>query len=148
MNGYQPKKICDNCLVFSHCSRSKKQKNACKKYEASNIAPPKTLATPPFRKPVPMPEVKPAKQRTVLSVRDFAILYNIIDDKIRHMESQAQWVPSYFFHKEPTEEEKESYIEKNMEQLKQDPHYQDLFRIRDKLGELNIEMETPIVEVE
>lgn len=87
------------------------------------------------------------EQRTVLSVRDFAILYNIIDDKIRHMESQAQWIPSYLFNKEHTEEEKASYIEKNMEQLRQNLYYQDLLRIREKLGELNIEVETPSVEV-
>jgi hypothetical protein len=28
------------------------------------------------------------------------------------------------------------------------PYYQDILRIREKLGELNIEVETPIVEVE
>ena len=153
MNGHQPKKKCANCLSFDVCKKKHKNK-VCKKYNptpppqppksGSCVVPPKAYEC----RPDPMPEIKPTKQRTVLSVRDFAILYNIIDDKIRHMESQAQWVLSYFFHKEPTEEEKASYIEKNMEQLKQDPHYQDLLRIRDKLGELNIEVETPIVEVE
>ena len=86
--------------------------------------------------------------KTVLSVRDFAILYNIVNNKIMKMESQAQWIPNYLFNKEPTEAEKAPYIEKNMEQLRQNPEYQDLLRIRDKLGELNIEVETPSVEVE
>ena len=35
-----------------------------------------------------------------------------------------------------------------MTELQRDPFYQDLLRIRDKLGELNIEVETPSVEVE
>ena len=35
-----------------------------------------------------------------------------------------------------------------MEQLRQNIYYQDLLRIREKLGELNIEIETPSVEVE
>ncbi len=86
--------------------------------------------------------------KTVLSVRDFAILYNLVNDKIIYMESQAQWVPSYLFDKKPTDVEKAPYIENNMEHLRQDPLYQDLLRIREKLGELNIEVETPSVEVE
>lgn len=149
MNRYQPEAKCVNCLAFNICK--KKHKNqVCKKYKECTPLPPKSgsNAQTPTYTPPPIPEVKSPKQRTVLSVRDFAILYNIIDDKIRHMESQAQWVPSYFFHKEPTEEEKALYIEKNMEQLKQEPLYQDLLRIREKLGELNIEIETPSVEVE
>lgn len=107
----------------------------------------KNSQTPSYTPPA-MPEVKPPKQHTVLSVRDFAILYNIINDKIRHMESQAQWTPSYLFNQEPTEAKKASYIEENMERLRQHLDYQDLLRIRDKLGELNIEIETPRVEVE
>jgi hypothetical protein len=34
------------------------------------------------------------------------------------------------------------------EEANHNPYYQDLLRIRDKLGELNIEVETPSVEVE
>ena len=83
--------------------------------------------------------------KTVLSVRDFAILYMVIGDKIRHMEAQAQWTHLY---RNCTEEEEAKQIEENMERLRQDQYYQDLLRIREKLGELNIEIETPSVEVE
>lgn len=124
MNGYQPKKTCDDCLVFDHCSRSKKQKAACKKYEAMQPSPPKSgsCVTPAFRKTVPMPEVKPAKQRTVLSVRDFAILYELVKRELNKCG--------------------------NLSEAKESSWCQDLLRIRDKLGELNIDVETPIVEVE
>jgi hypothetical protein len=149
MNGYQPKMRCDSCLKFEECKKGKNGKEACKKYEGKQPSPPKTISnTPVFRKPVPMPPIKPAKQRTVLSVRDFAILYNMANDKIVKMESQARNIYSYMFDKELTDIERNIQIENNMEQLRQDPLYQDLLRIREKLGELNIEVETPIVEVE
>ena len=155
MNVYQPKKICDDCLMFDHCSRSKKQKNACKKYEVGPHPPPPksgSCVTPAFRKPVPMPEVKPAKQRTVLSVRDFAILYNMANEQIVRMESNAQRVYDYMFDDKfadsEMERQREIQIENNMKELQSNPCYQDLLRIRDKLGELNIEVETPSVEVE
>lgn len=149
MNGYQPEKRCSNCLVFNICK--KKYKNqVCKKYKECRPAPPKTGSNaniPTSSKVPPMPEVKPPKQCTVLSVRDFVILYNVVNERILKMESQAQWIPSYLFDKEPTDTERAPYIENNMQQLKQNPHYQDLLRIREKLGELNIEIETPSVEV-
>lgn len=97
--------------------------------------------TPPYTPP-PMPEVKAPKQRTVLSVRDFAILYMIINNKIEGMEN-----PTIFNYRQ-TEKERAKEIEKHRERLRQDSYYQDLLRIRDKLGELNIEVETPRVEVE
>lgn len=132
----------------------------------------------PTYTPPPMPEVKPAKvdmtplkvsretfnrlrdkgllnpniayeikeeQHTVLSVRDFAILYNIANNKIMQMESQAQTI-YYFEHDDSERVEKERA--ENMERLHQRLDYQDLLRIREKLGELNIEIETPSVEVE
>lgn len=89
------------------------------------------------------------KQCTVLSVRDFAILYNIINDKIERMESQAQHIPYYMYDNKITKAKEAKQIEEQqMERLRQDHHYQDLLRIREKLGELNIEVETPSVEVE
>ena len=85
--------------------------------------------------------------KTVLSVRDFAILYNMVNHKIFKMESQAQDVWSGWCNCKPTEEVEERKA-RNMEHLRQNIEYQDLLRIRDKLGELNIEIETPSVEVE
>lgn len=133
------------------------------------VSTPKTsgLQTPEFRKstpppppktgsnvqiptyiPLPMPEVKPPKQRTVLSVRDFVILYNMANHTIQKMESQARDIWSWGRNNEYTEEDIEKERAKNMEHLRQNPEYQDLLRIREKLGELNIEVETPSVEVE
>lgn len=47
-----------------------------------------------------------------------------------------------------TDKEIKKQKDEYMAGLQRDPLYQDLLRIRDKLGELNIEVETPIVEVE
>jgi hypothetical protein len=147
MNGYQPKKMCQNCVSFNNCLKGKIGKNACKKYVGVQPIPPNSgsCVTPEFRKPTPPPAPNPTKQRTVLSVRDFAILYNIVSNKIMQMESQAQTI---YWSKRNDSERIEKERAENMERLHQDPYYQDLLRIREKLGELNIEIETPSVEVE
>ena len=67
---------------------------------------------------------------TVLSVRDFAILYEIASRKIADIEANIRT------------------LDMDREEANKNPYYQDLIRIRDKLGELNIEVETPSVEVE
>ena len=131
--GYQPKMRCNSCAKKNDCKKYKDGKEACKKYEA--CPPPRlpksgSCVTPAFRKQVPMPEVKPAKQCTVLSVRDFAILYEIASRKLAEME------------------EKIVILDMDREEANHNPYYQDLLRIRDKLGELNIEVETPSVKVE
>lgn len=146
MNGYQPEKRCIKCLKFDICK--KKYKNqVCKNYKECRLNPPTTgtnAQTPTYIPPLIL-EVKPPKQRTVLSVRDFAILYNIVSNKIMQMESQAQTI--YWSERNDSERIEKERAE-NMERLHQDPCYKDLLRIRDKLGELNIEVETPSVEVE
>lgn len=144
MNGYQPEKKCTKCLAFNICK--KKHKNqVCKKYKECRPAPPRTgsNAQTPTYTPPPMPEVKAPKQRTILSVRDFAILLSLADREISRMQRDN----SYMFFNE-TEEEHQKRMEEKMKMLQSDPHYQDLLRIREKLGELNIEVETPSVEVE
>ena len=146
MNRYQPEKKCTNCLAFNICK--KKHKNqVCKKYKECKPLPPKggSNAQTPTYTPPPMPKLTLPKQRTVLSVRDFAILYNMVNNKIMHMEDQAQTI--YYFGRDASERIEKERAEK-MERLRQDPYYQDLLRIREKLGELNIEIETPSVEVE
>jgi hypothetical protein len=80
-------------------------------------------------------------KKTVLSVRDFVILYNIVVREIGNMESSR-----LSFHLK--EEEREKQEQEYKERLSKNPHYQDLLRIREKLGELNIEIETPNVEIE
>ena len=81
--------------------------------------------------------------KTVLSVRDFAILMNIANMYISKLENDTM---SFYYNL--TDEERQKRKDENMAELKRNPLYQDLLRIRDKLGELNIEVETPIVEVE
>lgn len=81
--------------------------------------------------------------KTILSVRDFAILLQIADMEI----SKMQHDNSYMFPNE-TEEKYQKRIDKHMKELQSNLLYQDLLRIREKLGELNIEVETPSVEVQ
>lgn len=145
MNGYQPKKMCQNCVSFNNCLKGKIGKNACKKYVGVQPIPPNSgsCVTPEFRKPTPPPAPKPTKQRTVLSVRDFAILMNIANMYIDKLENDAR--RNAYSRDEETRKRRE---DENMAVLQHSTLYQDLLRIRDKLGELNIEVETPIVEVE
>ena len=81
--------------------------------------------------------------KTVLSVRDFAILMNIANMYISKLENDTM---SFYYNL--TDEERQKRKDENMAELQRNPLYQDLLRIRDKLGELNIEVETPIVEGE
>lgn len=138
---------CVKCEKFYSCRKKYKNK-VCKKYKEYCPVPPSPNAhlyaqtqTPTYTPP-PMPEVKPPKQRTVLSVRDFAILLRIAETHIEEMERNVQCV--YMF--EP--KDREQKIKENMKDLQSNPYYQDLLRIREKLGELNVEIETPSVEVE
>ena len=78
--------------------------------------------------------------KTILSVRDFAILYDIANSRIKEMEN-----PRLVYYLEDKEREKEE--QKYKEGLSKNLYYQDLLRIREKLGELNIEVETPSIEI-
>lgn len=81
--------------------------------------------------------------KTILSVRDFAILYNLVNREIENRNNYG-----YYTRWDWSEKEKEKARKEHLDNLAQDPHYQDLLRIRDKLGELNIEIETPNIEIE
>lgn len=144
MNGYQPKKTCNSCTKRNDCKKYKENKNSCKLYDCEIPKPPKNWAPPSFIKPTPTTAPNPTKQRTVLSVRDFAILMNIANMYIGKLENDARHPFDYRL----TEEERKKRVDDNLEELQNNTLYQDLLRIRDKLGELNIEVETPIVEVE
>lgn len=153
MNGYQPKKTCDNCTERVLCDKAKDGKRACKKYEQWQPSPPKSgsCVTPPKTLPAPPRKTSRTKQRTVLSVRDFAILYNLVNDKVQRCEIYAEDAAQTYLEGQSDqslgrlfyidEAKKKRFLEENHD-------YQDLLRIRDKLGELNIEVETPIVEAE
>lgn len=78
-------------------------------------------------------------KKTVLSIRDFVILYNIVVREIGNMENSRL----SFLKGEEREKQEQEYNER----LSKNPHYLDLLCIREKLGELNIEIETPNVEI-
>lgn len=142
MNGYQPEKRCTNCLAFNVCNKKHKNK-VCKNYkECQPPPPPKSGGL--VMTPQGITYTPPQKQRTVLSVRDFAILMNIANMYISKLENDA--TPP--FYRNVPKEELQKRKDENMAELQRNPLYQDLLRIRDKLGELNIEVETPSVEVE
>lgn len=84
-----------------------------------------------------------SKQKIVLSVRDFAILYNLANMEIARLENDT--IPFRYY--KLSEKEAKEKKEAAMKELKQSTMYQDLLRIRESLGNLNIEVETPIVEV-
>ena len=128
MPGYQPKIRCDSCTKQNDCKKYKDGKEACKKYEGVQPKPPKSGSL--VMTPQGLTYTPPQKQRTVLSVRDFAILYEIASRELGEIEKKILCMGV------------------DREETKHYPYYQDLLRIRDKLGELNIEVETPIVEVE
>lgn len=80
--------------------------------------------------------------KTTLSIRDFAILYGLVNHEIANRVNSG-----YYCRWDWPEEEKEHARKEHLDNLAQDSHYQNLLRIRDKLGELNIEIETPDVEI-
>ena len=86
------------------------------------------------------------KQKNVLSVRDFSILYSLIIREISNMETHSNRIEYYRARNMSDEEIKEERQQRN-QALKENAVYQDLLRIREKLGKLNIEIDTPIVEV-
>jgi hypothetical protein len=79
--------------------------------------------------------------KTTLSIRDFAILYNIVHREINEIQNayECRW--------NWTDEAIEKSRKEHLESLQQNERYQNLLRIRDKLGELNIEIDTPDVEI-
>ncbi len=86
---------------------------------------------------------KTMKNKTVLSVRDFAILYNLIIEKIIRREWEAENSSRVYKYDLVTIDEK-----KKIAILEKDLCYQDLLRLRESFGKLNVEIETSRVEVE
>ena len=77
----------------------------------------------------------------VLSVRDFSIIYNIVQGQIARMEEPLL----DFFKNEVINRDEEK--RKRKEELSDNLYYQDLIRIRESIGNLNITIETPSIEV-
>lgn len=78
--------------------------------------------------------------KTVLSVRDFAILLDIANREISKLNEIRLMYGE-------TKQQREKRAEEQRKHLQENTYYQDLLRIREKLGELNIEIETPNVEI-
>ena len=86
--------------------------------------------------------------KAVLSVRDFAILYGLVNQEFSKYEQEIYRIKYCMWSEGLSQEEKEREIKQRLECIYTDIQYQDLCRIREKLGELHIEVETPKVEVE
>ena len=82
--------------------------------------------------------------KTILSVKDFSILYNLVNYEIIKAEQNAIY---YSFGKKETQKQKEKRHKLELEELKNDKRYQDLYNLKEKLGNLSIEIETPDVEI-
>lgn len=62
MNGYQPKKTCDDCLYLYSCKRANRYKDACRGFKACLPPPPPPKAGSAVQKP------KGKKQIVVLKI--------------------------------------------------------------------------------
>lgn len=79
--------------------------------------------------------------KTVLSVKDFALLYELVLRDIHRAESFNR----YGWHL--TDEEIKAKEQIHKEELKNNHHYQDLLRLREALGNLQVEVETPNIKI-
>jgi|LGVF01.2.fsa_nt_gb hypothetical protein len=81
--------------------------------------------------------------KQTLSVRDFAMLYNIANREVEDIKKRQ---PRYEYDDTP-----EIQLEKKKQhkkELKTNGYYQDLLRIREQLGTINVELETPKIKLE
>ena len=78
-----------------------------------------------------------------LSVRDFSIIYNLVNSEIQKHET----FNLYLYFNVGTEKDRDKEEKKYKESLKTNVHYQDLLRIRECLGSLDIEIKTPDVKI-
>lgn len=78
--------------------------------------------------------------KQVLSVADFAVILDLLNEKICRLEEPQMiaW----------DEKEKETLKKERMEELKRNVYYQGLLHLKNSLENLNVEVETPDVKVE
>lgn len=85
--------------------------------------------------------------KQVISIADFAIMLNTINEKIQNLEGSASlFVPFYTMNK-ATEKERQKQIENNLRELKKSPFYQSLLHAKKALEECKVEIEVPDLEV-
>ena len=79
--------------------------------------------------------------KQILSVADFAIILELVQTKINSMEQP----PMHFYNM--TREEREKMEKEHLEMVRENIYYKRLLHIMESLQNLNIEVETPDVEV-
>lgn len=82
--------------------------------------------------------------KQTFSVADFATILNLVNDEIRRIERKPE---VYFFSGENIEEKRKEADKEYKEKLK-DPFYLNLKHLQKSLQNLNIEVETPEIEIE
>jgi hypothetical protein len=83
-------------------------------------------------------------KKTILTVRDFAIIYNIVTNEL---EKESKRKPKSFSSTKNKLTEKQLKLASE-KLLKENQYRDDLLRIKKQLGTLNIEVETPNIEIE
>lgn len=81
--------------------------------------------------------------KTILTVRDFAIIYNIVTNEL---EKESKKKPKTFSSAKNKLTEKQLRLTSE-KLLKENQYKEDLLRIKKQLGTLNIEVETPNIEI-
>ena len=79
--------------------------------------------------------------KQVLSVADFGLILNLVNDRIEKMEYDVKHQP--YWDKEPSKE----YVNKQMRELRRNQFYRSLIHLKESLENLNVEVETPNVEI-
>ena len=76
--------------------------------------------------------------KQVLSVADFGLILKLVNDEIKQTEERVAFTMDII----PEEE-----LERRLNRLKESPYYKSLIHLKESLENLNIEIETPNVEV-
>lgn len=85
--------------------------------------------------------------KQVLSVADFAIILNLVNEEIYNLERKEELFIICGDNKERIEEEQKR-IDKMHEERLNSPYYKSLVHLKHSLENLNVEVETPNVEIE
>lgn len=76
--------------------------------------------------------------KQVLSVADFGLILNLVNDEIKQTEQKVAFTMDII----PEEE-----LERRLNKLKESPYYKSLMHLKGSLENLNIEVEIPDIEV-
>lgn len=82
--------------------------------------------------------------KQVLSVADFATILRMVDDRICEMEQRQKY---YGLGDEKERVKRQKELDKMRKARLETPYYKNLIHLKESLQNLNIEVETPKVEV-